>query len=119
MGITPKQFQQIQDRLNGARASSATATPARAAVRSSAPMIVLGIDPALRNTGYGIIAATRTLARAITFGTISSPAKWERSRCLLNIADSLRKVLREHAPEVCVIESLFYAQNLQTALIMG
>ncbi|MCF7763047.1 MAG: crossover junction endodeoxyribonuclease RuvC [Verrucomicrobia bacterium] len=119
MGITPKQFQQIQDRLNGARSSAASATPARAAVRSSAPMIVLGIDPALRNTGYGIIAATRTRARAVTFGTISSPAKWERSRCLLNIADSLRKVLREHPAEVCVIESLFYAQNLQTALIMG
>jgi len=32
---------------------------------------------------------------------------------------SLRSVLKEHQPTVCVIEGLFYAQNLQTALVMG
>ena len=32
---------------------------------------------------------------------------------------SLREVLRQHQPAVCVVEGLFYAQNLQTALIMG
>jgi crossover junction endodeoxyribonuclease RuvC len=37
----------------------------------------------------------------------------------LNIASTLRDVLRKHHPTVCVVEGLFYAQNLQTALIMG
>jgi crossover junction endodeoxyribonuclease RuvC len=32
---------------------------------------------------------------------------------------SLRSVLKEHQPTVCVMEGLFYAQNLQTALVMG
>ena len=32
---------------------------------------------------------------------------------------SLRSVLKEHHPTVCVMEGLFYAQNLQTALVMG
>jgi len=31
----------------------------------------------------------------------------------------LRELLRQQRPEVCAIEGLFYAQNLQTALIMG
>jgi crossover junction endodeoxyribonuclease RuvC len=44
---------------------------------------------------------------------------WEHSRCLAKIAGSLREVLRQHQPTVCVIEGLFYAQNLQTALTMG
>jgi crossover junction endodeoxyribonuclease RuvC len=32
---------------------------------------------------------------------------------------TLREVLKKHSPEICVVEGLFYAQNLQTALIMG
>ena len=35
------------------------------------------------------------------------------------IAQTLRDVLKAHPPEVCVVEGLFYAQNFQTALIMG
>ena len=50
---------------------------------------------------------------------ISCPRDWERSRCLAKISKKLRDVIQEHRPTVCVIEGLFYAQNLQTALIMG
>ena len=56
---------------------------------------------------------------ALAHGTISCPAGWERSRCLAKIVQTLRDVLKQHQPTVCVIEGLFYAQNLQTALIMG
>jgi crossover junction endodeoxyribonuclease RuvC len=37
----------------------------------------------------------------------------------VKIVQELRHVLKTHAPTVCVVEGLFYAQNLQTALIMG
>src|SRR5438093_6556421 len=52
-------------------------------------------------------------------GTVSCPANWERSRCLVKIAQALRDVIKRHQPVVCVVEGIFYAQNLQTALIMG
>ena len=52
-------------------------------------------------------------------GTITCPASWERSRCLVKISDTLRTVILEHQPTVCVIEGIFYVQNLKTALIMG
>jgi crossover junction endodeoxyribonuclease RuvC len=41
------------------------------------------------------------------------------SRCLVKISQTLRELMKEHKPDVCVFEGLFYAQNLQTALIMG
>jgi crossover junction endodeoxyribonuclease RuvC len=44
---------------------------------------------------------------------------WEHSRCLVKIAHTLRDVIKEHQPQVCIVEGLFFAQNLQTALIMG
>src|SRR5260370_791231 len=41
------------------------------------------------------------------------------SRCLVRIAQELRDEIKRHRPTVCIIEGLFFAQNLQTALTMG
>jgi crossover junction endodeoxyribonuclease RuvC len=81
--------------------------------------IILGIDPSLRGTGYGVLRLARPQPVALAHGTVVCPAAWERSRCLVRIAQTLREVIRRHQPSVCVVEGLFYAQNLQTALIMG
>src|SRR5262249_55183868 len=81
--------------------------------------VILGLDPSLRGTGFGIIRRAKPGPLALVHGTISCPAGWQRSRCLANIAQTLRDILERHTPDICVVEGLFYAQNLQTALIMG
>jgi crossover junction endodeoxyribonuclease RuvC len=81
--------------------------------------VILGIDPSLRGTGYGIIRSDRPRPVLVVQGIIRCPAGWERSRCLARISATLREVVREHRPTVCVVEGLFFAQNLQTALLMG
>ena len=81
--------------------------------------VILGVDPSLRGTGYGVIRLGKPHPVALAHGTISCPAGWERSRCLAKIAETLRDVLQQHRPTACVMEGLFYAQNLQTAIIMG
>ena len=81
--------------------------------------VILGVDPSLRGTGYGVIRLAKPHPLALAHGTISCPAGWERSRCLVKIVGTLRDVLKQHQPTVCVVEGLFYAQNLQTAIIMG
>lgn len=81
--------------------------------------MILGIDPSLRGTGYGVIAAERSGVRAVAQGVVVCPASWERSRCLARISLEIREVVRRHAPAACVVEGLFYAQNYKTALIMG
>lgn len=83
------------------------------------PAVVLGIDPSLRGTGWGIIQVDRGGVRALGFDTIRCAAGWPRSRCLVRIAEGLREAIRRHSPRVCAIEGLFFAQNLQTALVMG
>ncbi|HEY3857072.1 MAG TPA: crossover junction endodeoxyribonuclease RuvC [Verrucomicrobiae bacterium] len=119
MAITVKQFEQLQARLHGdKRVPSPTVEGAMRPV-SSKVLIVIGIDPSLRGTGYGVIQGGKPSPRALAHGTIKCPAGWERSRCLAQIFSTLRDVIARHQPDVCAIEGLFFAQNLQTALIMG
>ena len=77
------------------------------------------MDPSLRGTGYGVIKLAKPYPQTLAHGVISCPMGWQHSRCLVNIVQRLREVLKQQQPAVCVIEALFYAQNLQTAIVMG
>jgi crossover junction endodeoxyribonuclease RuvC len=79
----------------------------------------MGLDPSLRGTGYGVIRLAKPFPQTLAHGTVSCPANWEHSRCLVRIVQRLREVLQQHRPAVCIVEGIFYAQNLQTALVMG
>jgi len=81
--------------------------------------VILGIDPSLRGTGWGVIRMHRGVATLLGCGTLRLSPSLPRSRCLVRIAEGLRAAIRQHAPTTCAIEALFYAQNLQTALLMG
>jgi len=118
VGITPNQFQKLRTRVAGPRRGVAP-VPGSGLQPRAAHGVILGIDPSLRGTGYGVIRVARPNPLALEHGTVDCPAGWNRSRCLVKIAATLREVIRRHQPTACVVEGLFYAQNLQTALIMG
>ena len=119
MGITVQQFEHLKSRLGRARrgVSPVLAEVPRAPL--AGPQVILGIDPSLRGTGYGLIRPAKPRPETLAHGTISCPAGWLPSRCLARIAQALREAIQRHRPTVCVVEGLFYAQNLQTALVMG
>lgn len=117
MGISPQQFEQMQRRLAGASANR-PATPAPSAVTTS-HQVILGVDPSLRGTGFGVIRLARPISTTLAHGTISVPPAWEHSRCLVKIHQTLRDVIAKHQPTLCVVEGLFHARNLKTALVMG
>jgi crossover junction endodeoxyribonuclease RuvC len=119
MGITPQQFKQMQERVGRPQRGAAPVFDRTPSTSASLRTVILGLDPSLRGTGYGVIRLGKPFPATLAHGTISCPANWEHSRCLVKIAQSLRDVLKQHHPEVCVVEGLFFAQNLQTALIMG
>jgi len=119
VGISVQQFEQMKARLGGKTPRVVTVSTPVPHSAFRIPQTILGVDPSLRGTGYGVIRAEKSNPTLLAQGTISCPARWERSRCLAKISQTLRDVLREHQPTVCVVEGLFFAQNLQTALIMG
>jgi crossover junction endodeoxyribonuclease RuvC len=121
VGISPKQFADLQERTTK-RVRKATPVTVEAGVDPGKRLTVgrlLGIDPSLRGTGFGVIELANPHPRTLTQGILKCPANWEQSRCLGRISQGIRDVIKEFQPTVCAVEGLFFAQNLQTALIMG
>lgn len=114
--MSESQFAELQKRAQGKRPKQ-NGTPVS---RKRMPQaVVIGVDPSLRGTGYGVIQLGKEIPETLAQGTIKCPAKWEHSRCLLHIAEQLREVVKETRPTVCVMEGIFFAQNLKTAIVMG
>jgi crossover junction endodeoxyribonuclease RuvC len=113
VGITVRQFEQLQNRTRSGPVAAPASTPPR--VHS----IILGIDPSLRGTGFGVLRLENRQPVAITHGTVRCPAGWSRSRCLAEISRTIKAQITALNPTACVVEGLFFAQNIQTALIMG
>ncbi len=121
MGVSAKEFAAMEARLSGraTKSSGGSASQPEPGLRLPEGSRVLGIDPSLRGTGWGVIRIGPREPSFVEAGTIRCPKSWERSRCLGEISRALSEVLQRHPPALCVCEGLFFAQNLQTALIMG
>ena len=79
-------------------------------------MRVLGIDCGSERTGYGVIESNGGDHRLIAVGVIRTNTKLSFEKRLLEIAEGLRKLIREHSPEAGAVEGVFYSANVKTAL---
>jgi crossover junction endodeoxyribonuclease RuvC len=82
-------------------------------------MIVLGIDPGLANTGYGVVARRDGRLLALDGGVIATPAGVSIERRLARIATRLRELLAEHGCEAMALEELYFGANAQSAFAVG
>jgi crossover junction endodeoxyribonuclease RuvC len=72
--------------------------------------VVLGIDPGLATTGWGIVERAAGRLRLRAFGAILSPAAAELPSRLLQIRQELSAIIQAHQPEVVAIEELYFAK---------
>jgi crossover junction endodeoxyribonuclease RuvC len=82
-------------------------------------MIVLGIDPGLANTGFGVVARRSARLVALDGGTIETPAGLPTERRLTVVAQRLREILGEHKCDAMALEELYFGQNVRTAFAVG
>ncbi|MCL2439083.1 MAG: crossover junction endodeoxyribonuclease RuvC [Alphaproteobacteria bacterium] len=82
-------------------------------------MIILGIDPGLRFTGWGVIERRGNSLVHIANGTIKVPEKAPMSERLKLIHDGLREVVEKFAPSAAAIEDVFVNMNPQSTLKLG
>jgi len=82
-------------------------------------MFVLGIDPGLSATGYGIVDVAGRSPQAVTAGVIRTSTEDEPADRLLELATDLEAVIAEYRPAEAAIEEVFVNRNLQTATGVG
>lgn len=81
-------------------------------------VIVLGIDPGTRNTGYGVVYARGQRLAALDGGVIETPNVALEKR-LTTIHARLGDLIKEHAPTAVAIEDIYFGQNARTAFQVG
>ena len=79
-------------------------------------MRILGIDPGLANTGYGVIDHMGQSSRLLTCGCIETASDTPLPQRLAAIHDGLAAVIEEWHPEVASLEQLFFCTNVKTAI---
>ena len=104
-------------RLAGASVTSAARTPAANA--STAPIRILGLDTALRCTGFGVIDTDGQRFAAVDCGLIRIPASAALSECLRRLSGGVVELLDRFAPDVIAIEGGFFFKNVKTATVLG
>ena len=82
-------------------------------------MIVLGIDPGLANTGYGVVELRDGRLRALDGGVIETHPRASTEQRLGELHEALTALLLEHAPVSMALEALYFGQNVRTAFAVG
>jgi len=85
----------------------------------SQAMIVLGIDPGLANTGYGVVARRDGRMVALDGGVIRTRGEAPHERRLAEIHAAVDALLLEHEPDAVALEELYFGQNVRTGFAVG
>ena len=82
-------------------------------------MRVLGIDPGIRTTGFGIIDSSTNRFSLIACGTIKPKVSDSLPLRLNHLFEEVEIIINKFSPEVFSIEDMFYSKNVKTAMILG
>jgi crossover junction endodeoxyribonuclease RuvC len=82
-------------------------------------MLVLGIDPGLATTGYGLVREDGGGLQAIAYGVVRTPAKRPLAERLQKIYRELGTIVQKYRPDESAVEELFFSTNVRTAMQVG
>ncbi|MFN3301769.1 MAG: crossover junction endodeoxyribonuclease RuvC [Patescibacteria group bacterium] len=82
-------------------------------------MIVLGLDPGLASTGFGLIEFKKKILKVINYGCILTQQRESPTQRLKKIYQGIKKIIKKYQPDLIVLEELFFAKNTKTAIKVG
>lgn len=80
---------------------------------------IIGIDPGIADTGYGIIETEGSRLKNIAHGSIKTSKDEQMPQRLLQLEQELEQIITLYQPTRFAIEKLFFSRNVTTALIVG
>ena len=82
-------------------------------------MIVLGIDTALRTTGYGLIRLDQGRFTVLDCGVIANKPALKHAECLRRIFLGIRELIENYHPDAASIEAAFANKNIRTTMLLS
>jgi crossover junction endodeoxyribonuclease RuvC len=82
-------------------------------------IVVMGIDPGVANTGFGVVRVAGGRMSAIDGGVIEAPAGESAGERLTRIHASLTELITWHEPVAVAIEDLYFGKNVRSAMGVG
>lgn len=82
-------------------------------------MLVLGIDPGTRITGYGLVRSEGSSLECAEFGVVKNAASLSSQECYARIFEGIEEILKSYAVDTVAVESQFFSKNAHTALKIG
>ncbi len=80
---------------------------------------IIGIDPGLANTGFGIINCTRTNYSLAGYGVIETKSTESHEKRLMAIYEKITAVIKEFKPDEAEMETLYFSRNTSSALAVA
>jgi crossover junction endodeoxyribonuclease RuvC len=80
---------------------------------------IVGVDPGLASTGWGVLEYSGRRLKYIAHGCIETPAGTPRGERLLFIYQSFVKILETHKPAESAIENLYFGKNVSSAMAVA
>lgn len=82
-------------------------------------MIILGIDPGLANTGWGVIERSGSSCACLAYGCLHTRAADPLAQRLKLLHDGIQQVIARYGPVECAVESVFFGTNARSAFATG
>jgi crossover junction endodeoxyribonuclease RuvC len=82
-------------------------------------MLILGIDPGIGRTGWGIIEVQSSKFKVQSYGCIETAANTPMEERLQILYEQLMQIINDNKPDALAVEDLFFNTNAKTALIVG
>ncbi len=82
-------------------------------------MIILGIDPGIQVTGFGIIDHHTHGVHVIDYGCIRLPSRFSCHERYLILFNAIEALIEKHKPEALSVETQFVYRNIQSAMKLG
>ena len=82
-------------------------------------MRIIGFDPGLGVSGFGILEKKGNTVRAICYGAIRTPKTKKLPERLKHLYDEAEKLLKTYTPAAMAIEDSFYQKNVKSAMALS
>jgi crossover junction endodeoxyribonuclease RuvC len=82
-------------------------------------IVVMGIDPGLAHTGFGVVRVAGGRMSAIDGGVVEAPGDAPAGDRLAQIHSSITELIAWHEPAAVAVEDLYFGKNVRSAIAVG